>query len=218
MVIPTGVYDFLGKEGTASVIAQAGVNLWKDDGGHALCFRDSRRLKEGWIPPKVEVLSQINGRKRGEKLRLDDIRVGFGGALITNKRGKDVLEDEFENYLEFLPLDCPTEDLWVMHVLPEVKAIDHARSCPLYAEYDTRDLPFKPIGPRVGSQLPYAFFEEKIQHLPLFWDANVVESFFMTDRFVDFVQASGLTGFEPKLRYDSELHVKGFDERGRPIV
>jgi hypothetical protein len=218
MVISVRIYDFLGKDGTAPVVDQENSNPWRENGGHILFFCEPDRIIAQWNPPKVEVLTRAHGRRNGKRLRLDDIRAGYGGALIANKKAKEVIEGAFGEFLEFLPLDCPTEELWVMHVLPSVQSIDHARSCPLYADYDMHDVPFKPIGPRVGTKPPYAFFEENIKDLPVFRDVDAAKGFFMTDRFVDFVQASGLTGFEPKLRYDSKLHAKGFDERGQPIV
>lgn len=146
--------------------------------------------------------------RRGVVLSESDIPASAVGSLVVSKRGKDMVEPRFGEFVEFLPLDSQDLDLWAMHVLPSVSAIDVKRSRALHKDIDCATL--EPIGPQIGITEPYAFHDSVVASLPVFRDVEWRHGWFMTQPFVEFMRSAGLSGFDARLIYDSELDNKGF--------
>lgn len=182
---------------------------------YALHFKTESRLLPRWRPLAVRVwLTADDGSMRERKWA--DLPSAALGSLIVSTKARTLIEERFGSFVEFLPLICTSHELWAMHVLPSVAAIDETRSRPVFEDYDLST--FEPIGPKVGIQDPFAFFDEVVRGLPVFRDTEWRRGWFMTQPFVDFMRGSGLTGFESRLIYDSELHSLGFDANGDPIA
>jgi hypothetical protein len=176
------------------------------------------RVMNRWRPLAVDMQYGANAidRPRAERkdLSLTDFPSEATDCLVASTRARDAILERFESVTEFLPLVCADQELWAMHVLPCVEAIDVARSCPRLEGFDF--VAMRPVGPKLGIKEPVAFRDEVIRSLPVFRDRSLKHRWFMTQIFVDHIRNKDLLGFDARVIYDSHRHKSGFDENGDP--
>lgn len=177
-------------------------------------FASSERLSDQWVPLVCD-LEKRQGGGKAPKL-LDLTQLDDGHLLVANMRGRTKIEDEFGNSVEFLPLAGDATGLWVMHILMALEAICEERSAPLFEGFDWSTDPCRPIGPQIGFTSPYFFKPEIVDSVPVFIESKVRRSWFMGSTFHEFLKNSSLTGYRPRLIFDSSLHTGGFDAFGDP--
>jgi hypothetical protein len=148
----------------------------------------AERVGDRWKPVRVELASPEEGV---EARRADMPWLGSYGLVVTD-RARPVLEEALADDVEFLPLVCDEEDLWLVHACRVVDALDEERSA----------LKRFPSTGRVMRVMRYAFREEVVGGLRCFRIPQRV-AIFVTDDVVASAHAAGLTGVRFRPVWDS---------------
>lgn len=121
---------------------------------------------------------------------------GYSAAPVFSARALDITQDFLKDEVEVLPLMHPEKELFAIHVLNAVEAIDYNHAV-------IRQLS---SGLRVGFE-KYAFIEEKVkdEHIfRIFLDDRIRSTVFVSDEFKKAVESNGLVGFQFIEVWDSE--------------
>lgn len=93
------------------------------------------------------------------------------------------------NYVEFIPTTCSVEELYIIHTLRYIDAVDHDKS-------EIRALP---SGLEV-EYLTYSFIEERIENVNIFKvllnNKKQTTNIFVTAEFKGAIEQTGLTGLK----------------------
>jgi hypothetical protein len=133
-----------------------------------------------WVPLEVETIEE---KPRDRTLPLADFPV-LGSTPTFSKKAVDELLDLLVENGELLPLVFPGASYYVYNVTCTIDALDEAAS----------DVKYFSSG-RVMDVRRHVFRMNQVS-APIFKIPQLRGSVYVTDRFVDRVQAAGLTGFE----------------------
>ena len=208
------IWEFATEEGAASVMVRAESSNDAATRSVDRLFCSSERLSDQWTPLDCDV-EKRQGRGKALKL-LDLTQLDDGHLLVANAHARTKIEGQFGNSVEFLPLAGEATGFWIMHILIALGAICEERSAPLFEGFDWSTDPCRPIGLQIGFTSPYFFKQEMADSVPVFIDRKVRRSWFIGEAFHEFLKNSGLTGYRPRLIFDSYLHASGFDAFGEP--
>jgi hypothetical protein len=150
---------------------------------------DGKPRAASWTPVAMRRLKDFGD---GFPVRAVDFPSGSGGGdLPMTDAARTKIEPYLEKYGEFLPLTCDEGKFWTFHVTHFVDALDENAS----------DVLRSPDDPKVILMiLKHVFRPER---LTSDWMFKLPQSrgrgpFYVTDPFVNFIRASGLTGLEFK--------------------
>ena len=154
------------------------------DGDHEVLWSlngISRRAT--WRPmPVARLLVDDEGEPRAEA----DLPWLGVNVLVLHERAAGLLAPVLERHGELLPLSCPDAELWLFNVLSVVDALDEENS--EMVRFDDGD---------ILDVERYGFRAEAAAGLALFKVPQLLRGpLFVSDEFVDAVEAAGLTGPE----------------------
>lgn len=143
---------------------------------------------------------EIYDVKRDVSPRKKKVPIGDYTAIavtpVLAKTAVDLLFDESREGIQLLPIHCIENDIiyYILNVVAVIDAIDYEKAEPVLFSSG-----------RVMRFEKYAFHEEKLKGIKIFKIPEKLHSWpFVTDEIVDKIEQFHLTGFNPKLVWDSK--------------
>lgn len=132
-----------------------------------------------WKIPRVQLIKEDVGRP----LLPADLPKYSTDVMAVNTKARTALEGIVSADVEFLPLDCDEEDLWLLHPWRLVDALDLTKC----------DVKLFSSG-RIMAVTRYFFQEDKIRGLTCFMVPQLAGQMFVNDAVVAAVRGAELTG------------------------
>jgi hypothetical protein len=154
-----------------------------DDADHEYLWSlDGTPREERWLPIPVALLTE---GEDGTPLAQSDFPWLGQHVLVLRERAVAALAPTLRTCGELLPLDCPDAKLWLFHALTIADALDESAA----------DITRYSDGEILAVQR-YAFHPAKVPDAPIFKVPQLLRgSLFLTEEFVNQVNANGLVGF-----------------------
>jgi hypothetical protein len=166
------------------------VNCYDDNDYEVFHRFDGFPRTEQWRPVKVRRLRADEKRK----LKPSDFPWLGADALVMRRRAVDALRDILDAHGEVLPLATDDDiELFVFNART-VDALDEARSSVMKFPGTNRIMRIKQV----------AFIESAVRGLDIFRLPHRASSTYVSERFVDRVNAAGLVGLEFNRVWSSE--------------
>ncbi|MCM0627269.1 hypothetical protein M5J14_22480 [Lysinibacillus sp. OL1_EC] len=152
---------------------------------------EGQKLGDNWIPLEFEIFKE-KGKKKDKRFEDFDASCYFDGILIVNNNLKEILEANYSEKVEILPVNTDRGPYYYINVTNKIKSIKNVDK-----------MSSDEIMEMVRNNR-YVFDLQTVKNESIFRDSKMSSSYFVTDFFINLMNNNQIKG----LRYEKVGHTE----------